>query len=319
MESIIRWWKGYRRRKQGRELVKHAWKLLRMNHDILDERDARNLAALCCDAEQAVIENRPHLIVETAEKLERKLEAVFPRGKGSTWRENVEVLLVAVIVAMGVRTFFVQPFKIPTGSMQPTLYGIYPPEPDLPSAYGDHTPSLPDKLFGIVFQGRIYQRIGYRTRGDHIFVDKISYHFRKPDRGEIIVFETSDIADLPASSRGKFYIKRLVGLPGDKIQIKPPEVFVNGRGLNNRDAFRRIYSLQNGYNGYRIPSTFPPPKYIRSSEDEYEVPRDGYFVLGDNSASSLDGRFWGAFPQKALVGRAVFVYWPFSKRFGCVD
>jgi len=239
--------------------------------------------------------------------------------KSPALRENIEVLLVAVIVAMAVRTFFIQPFKIPTGSMQPTLYGVYPPPNDRPTEYVRRPPSILERLAGIIFQGKMYETYGYRTRGDHIFVDKISYHFRKPRRGEVIVFDTTHIPEIPAPSRGNFYIKRLIGLENDVIQIKPPYVLVNGEVLDERPAFKRIYSLENGYHGYVIPETYPAPKYFPSSASTYTVPPKHLFPMGDNSRSSLDGRFWGSVPQEDLVGRAVFVYWPFSERFGRVD
>jgi signal peptidase I len=111
----------------------------------------------------------------------------------------------------------------------------------------------------------------------------------------------------------------LIGLENDTIQIRPPHVLVNGEILDSRPAFERIYSRTNGYNGYVIPQTFPPPTYLSSPSRTYTVPEKHLFVLGDNSMSSLDGRFWGSLPQKDLVGRAILVYWPFSDRFGRID
>jgi len=95
-----------------------------------------------------------------------------------------------------------------------------------------------------------------------------------------------------------------------------------GQGI---PAFDRQYSLQHGsdglpgYNGYSIPDTFPSAKYFPSSASTYTVPPKHLFPMGDNSRSSLDGRFWGSVPQEDVVGRAVFVYWPFTSRFGRVD
>lgn len=156
-------------------------------------------------------------------------------------------------------------------------------------------------------------------RGDHIFVDRFTYHFRRPKRGEIVVFGTGNIPEIPASSRGKFYIKRLVGLPNDQIQIVPPYVFVNGAVLDERPAFQRIYSRRDGYSGYTLPDVRAHSRYFRSTNEVYRVPADHFFVLGDNSPHSLDGRYWGAAPMKDLVGRAVFVYWPWGPRTGRVD
>jgi signal peptidase I len=317
---MIRWWKRRQILKHGRELAKTTSKLLRMQRDLLSPAQMTELTDSVTALRQAVSTGNAEISDTLAAKLEKVLDRNFPRPRLAAWHENTEVLLVAVIVAMGIRTFFVQPFKIPTGSMQPTLYGIYPPEPLPPSPFPDGVaPSFIERAFGTIFQGRVWKQIGYRTIGDHIFVDKISYHFRRPERGDVIVFETGDIPDIPAPSRGKFYIKRLIGTGGDRIQIKPPHVLVNGDVLDSRSTFQRIYSLADGYNGYVIPETYPPAKFIRAEEDVYKVPDDHYFVLGDNSRSSLDGRFWGGFPRRSLVGRAVLVYWPFSSRFGRIE
>jgi len=313
-------WKDRKSLRHAREVFRGAQKWLSINRDLLPSRQVQDITAKLRELEQALVTRNAGVAVARADELENKIGGAMPAQKHPAVRENIEVLLVAVLVAMAVRTFFIQPFKIPTGSMQPTLYGIFPPEGAPPLPYNNmQPPSVFERIAGIVYQGRIYEAHGYRSRGDHIFVDKVSYHFRKPRHGEVIVFDTSNIAELGGPSRGKFYIKRLIGLENDVIQIKPPHVLVNGQILDSRPAFERIYSCTKGYNGYVIPETFPPPKYIRRTADSYVVPPKHLFVLGDNSVSSLDGRFWGSFPQKDLVGRAVLVYWPFTPRFGLID
>lgn len=314
---MINWFKRRKALKQAREYLAGARKMLRMHSDIIDERHHTEVVA-ACDKLAAAIAARDTAALDGAmAKVDQLLGKAMPKPKHASVRENVEVLLVAVIVAMGVRTFFAQPFKIPTGSMQPTLYGIYPPEPGL-EPYPGEEPSLVAKLFGIALEGKIYKPDGFRMRGDHIFVDRFTYHFRRPERGEVIVFETDEITELPEASRGKFYIKRLIGLPGDKIEIDPPHVKINGAILDSRPAFQRLYSMKDGYHGYELPESYFA-KYINARKPTYEVPANHLFVLGDNTRSSLDGRFWGSLPQRALVGRAVFVYWPFSKRFGLIN
>jgi signal peptidase I len=305
--------------KYAREVFQGAQKWVRINRDQLSSELILDINANLHELEQALRSGDSKQATTQADELEHKIQEAMPAKKYPAFRENIEVLLVAVIVAMAVRTFFIQPFKIPTGSMQPTLYGIYPP-PDYmpPQQYKDQVrPSVFEQIAGTIFQGKMYEAYGYRSRGDHIFVDKLSYHFRKPHRGEVVVFDTSNIADL-GSSRGKFYIKRLIGLENDTIQIIPPHVLVNGQILDSRPAFERIYSGQNGYHGYVIP-VMPTAPNFPSADSTYTVPAKHLFVLGDNSRSSLDGRFWGSFPQKDLVGRAVLVYWPFTGRFGRID
>ena len=317
---MLKWWQQRVALKRARETVKNTRKLLRMQRDIIAPADLAAAGAASDNLAGAVKTKRTEALNSLTEKLDEKLGKALLRQSYPALRENIEVFLVAAIVAMGVRTFFIQPFKIPTGSMQPTLYGVYPyrdeqrREPPLPYLNGQ--PSLPEQWFGMLVQGKVYEPEGYRSRGDHIFVDRFTYHFRKPQRGEVIVFDTTEIDRLPEGSRGKFYIKRLIGLGGDTIQIHPPYVLVNDHKLDSRPAFERIYSCSNGYNGYVLARG---AEFLHNSGNTYQVPPRDLFVLGDNSVSSLDGRFWGSLPERALIGRAVCVYWPFTKRFGLID
>ncbi|MGA2139988.1 MAG: signal peptidase I [Verrucomicrobiia bacterium] len=305
--------------KYAREVFQGAQKWLRINRDLLSSGQMIDIPAKLRALEQALQAGNAKQAASQADELEQKIHGAMPAQRYPAVRENIEVLLVAVIVAMAVRTFFIQPFKIPTGSMQPTLYGIFPPPENMPPQEYKNLvrPSIFEQIVGTIFQGKMYETYGYRSRGDHIFVDKFSYHFRKPHRGEVVVFDTSNIAEL-GSSRGKFYIKRLIGLENDVIQIRPPYVMVNGQVLDGRDAFKRIYSCTNDYNGYVIP-VIPRAPNFPTADSTYTVPAEHLFVLGDNSRSSLDGRFWGSFPRKDLIGKAVWVYWPFTERFGRID
>jgi signal peptidase I len=214
--------------KAAREIFRGAQKWVRINRDLLAPQKMQDISTKLKLLEEGLLAENAKEAARQADELEQKIHSALPAQKHATIRENVEVLLVAVIVAMAVRTFFIQPFKIPTGSMQPTLYGIFPPPERPPLEYGANPPSILDRIAGVIFGGKMYDQYGYRSRGDHIFVDKVSYHFRKPHRGEVIVFDTSNIAELGGASRGKFYIKRLIGLENDVIQINPPHVLVNG-------------------------------------------------------------------------------------------
>jgi signal peptidase I len=354
-------------RKYAREILRGGRKWLRINRDLLSANQQSDIRAKSQQLQQALRDGPVADAAARSDELERKIQSALPAQKHSAVRENVEVLLVAAILAMGVRTFFIQPFKIPTGSMQPTLYGIYPP-PESPShPYNSfHGPSFLERVVGMLFQGNMYEEDGYRSRGDHIFVDKFSYHFRKPRRGEVIVFDTSFIdkryfnrredayydrvgrsyerhlvhgpdtqpqvvSSVPEdcnriNARGGFYIKRLVGLGGDHLEIQPPFLYVNGAVLDDRPAFQRIYSREDQYSGYVLQHYQPrnvrayEPQFLNDNlSNAFTVPPRNIFVLGDNSLSSLDGRFWGPIPHAYLVGRAVLVYWPFSKRFGLID
>ncbi|MCX7845699.1 MAG: signal peptidase I [Dictyoglomaceae bacterium] len=117
--------------------------------------------------------------------------------------------------------------------------------------------------------------------GEAVLVVRIPYYFREPERGEIIVFK------YPLDT-SKEYVKRLIGLPGDTVEIKQGNVYVNGKLLEEN--------------------------YVkRKSDDNYgpvKVPKDSYFVLGDNRPVSVDSRYWGFVPKKNLVGKAILLLWP---------
>ena len=348
MKDILRWWKEYRTRKHARELYKHALKLARMHSDILDASSVKYIRALCEDLEQALWEQRPHLVAELTSKLEKSLAKSFPRTSDSGWRENIEVFLVAAIVAMAIRTFFVQPFKIPTGSMQPTLYGEVRAGQDSrnanifgriidcavfgkwPSTEGSKPAQDVLNFIAWIVAGKWPAEAQSKLCGDHIFVDRFTYHFCTPKRGDVVVFDTNDIYEglvhnydfNDKTLANKFYIKRLVAVGGDHVEIRTPHLLLDGKILDERIGFKRMYSGRDGYRGYEMPHLMPP--YVTNAipmlkETGYDVPKNMYLAFGDNSGNSYDGRYWGAFPRRALIGRALLVYWPFTKRFGLVE
>lgn len=179
--------------------------------------------------------------------------------KKSIIREWIESIIIAFFLAMVIRTFIVQAFKIPTGSMRPTLL-----EGDL---------ILVNKL---IYGAKIP------------FTDKRLPVFRDFKRGDVIVFiYPEDIK--------KDFIKRLVGLPGDEIEIRKGSIYVNDQALSDPVFNNRYYYNRGdfGVEGTKI-----------------TVPKDNYFVLGDNSASSKDSRYWGFVPKVNILGKAILIYWP---------
>lgn len=162
-------------------------------------------------------------------------------------REYVESIVIAVILALFVRAFIVQAFKIPTGSMKPTL-----------------------------------------NENNRIFVNKFIYRFKAPQRGDIIVFK------YPEDPK-KDFIKRLIAVGGETLEIRDGSIIVDGKQVENEQIKSIFYYNRGEYGGMGQKIT---------------VPKDGFYVLGDNSASSRDSRYWGAVPKKYLIGKAFFRYWP---------
>ncbi len=175
------------------------------------------------------------------------------------WREWIESLIIAFILAMVIRTFLVQAFRIPTGSMRTTL-----------------------------------------LEGDIILVNKFIYGakipftsfrlpaLREPKRGDVVVF-------IYPQDPKKDFIKRLVAVPGEKVQIKNGTLYVNDLPLLD-PLFNRTYYYNRGDFG--------------REGQEITVPKNSFFVLGDNSASSQDSRYWGFVPAQNILGEAMVIYWP---------
>ena len=170
------------------------------------------------------------------------------------WKNWGEPLVVAAIFAILIRTFLFAPYKIPTGSMIPTL-----------------------------------------LVGDKIFVDKISYRFEPPKRGDVVVFK------YPLDSK-KDFVKRLVGLPGERVEIRGGVAIINGHPLTEAPFSSNYY-----YNVDREDWKFGHTGQV------FEIPAHYYFMLGDNSANSSDSRNWGFVPQRNVLGKAKFVWWPPSR------
>ncbi|MFM7887213.1 MAG: signal peptidase I [Pseudanabaena sp.] len=150
---------------------------------------------------------------------------------------------------------------------------------------------------------------------DRLIIDKLSFRWRKPERGEIIVFNPPNVSVVPDPT--KVYIKRVIGLPGDRISIHNGKVFINDVPLNEPYiAAPPNYTLPTQDDAL-CPNCFRPPN-VQSGKDYpyFTVPNGKYWVMGDNRNNSLDSHVWGLMPEENIVGRAMFRYWPFDSRAG---
>lgn len=150
---------------------------------------------------------------------------------------------------------------------------------------------------------------------DRLIIDKISMRWQKPERGEIIVFNPPVNPVVPDAS--KVYIKRVIGLPGDRISIRDGKVFINDLLLNEPYIAEPIkYTLPTADDALCSGCFRPRDIQSRDGQSYFTVPNNQYWVMGDNRNNSLDSHAWGFLPEENLVGRAVFRYWPLDNRAG---
>ena len=425
--TILRWFTSQTVR-NACAVQKHYRRLLAAQRDLLAPPAVGAVQLKLNELDAAIAEGHTGRINIKAEELQFAAEKNLKPYPHAAWRENVEVLLVALAVAMAIRTFFLQPFKIPTGSMQPTLYGVnttpdfsraasqydyasqngqYSLNDDMkawlqtemgrqaqrqkdiaiPSGWErikqsihgtsyvhfvapkegvveDIRPPWPSMIFSLYqkikfagewhtiwfppdygdtdlrhragtgfFAGQVYHKGDDVVKlkadaGDHLFVDRLTYNFCKPGRGEIVVFAT---AGTEIAQQDQFYIKRLTVLPGERVQIgNDRHMRINGERLDaSTPHFENVYGFnpdkpprESQYSGHlngviaQQYGIVPVAPRFPDEETVFTNGPDSYMVFGDNTCNSSDSRTWGTFPAKNVIGKSFFVYWPITSRFG---
>ncbi len=421
-------------RKEAKAVLEGAEKVILYRQDVLPADVVEDIKIL-----EAQLKATFKAKEFNAEKLEQDINAlrevlvehggkIFPISFMADW---VEMIVMAAIVAGGIRSFFLQPFKIPTNSMWPTYNGMtsvvrapFAPIPttqerilskitDWSSTYviqaeDSGTVKIPLEFLG--YDGTVrryrlrhrvagadYQEIyiGNRAQaisvpqdfnldgvllrtfypnyaamplrrqdnerwekviehaqsnnlieetangpmlktsmnvqagenvlnfdiltGDMLFVDRVSYHFVNPSRGDTFVFRTHHIPGLAV--RGvpsqNYYVKRLVGTPGDKLRVDGEgRLFINGSEVTSPEpmALNSQRAISSNYYGYL--ADIGNHAYSIPLTNEYQVTDGHYYALGDNSANSFDSRGWGEVPGKDVVGRPLVILHPFGPRWG---
>lgn len=202
-----------------------------------------------------------------------------PRAKKSVLREYAEAILIAMLLAFAIRVFVVQAFKIPSGSMIPTLQ------------IGDHI--LVSKLaYGLQWPQDCSFHVSFPPVTCYSSETLIT--FGEPERGDIIVFRYPDDED-------KDFIKRVVGLPGETLEIRDKIVYINGKPIEDRAYTQRI-----------DPGIIDGAINPRDNFGPVTIPERSYFVMGDNRDQSLDSRFWGFVKYRKIKGKAFLIYWSWS-------
>ncbi|MCL1887825.1 MAG: signal peptidase I [Kiritimatiellaeota bacterium] len=395
-------------RKRLKESLKAANTLFLMREDLLAEEDRDLLLDAMTLAREARGGGDTAAMRVADAALNDAMGAVTPRVSFPAMRGLFDTWVTALAVAMAFRAYFYQPFRIPTNSMYPTLYGIT--SVDGGKQWHDETPltKIPKWLltaswykevvseetgvFAVSGQGPkpgygVAQKINgsgklyhiptdavYRmegagkfrldpshpgtvmdvhrgqtlwegrvTLGDFVFVNRWIWNFRRPQRGEVMVFSTEGIIapkhqNVTPLAQGQHYIKRMAGVPGDEIEIRPPNLIVNGEPLGEPEMIRLISSRgQLGawarpFAGYTLPADLhkrpgrppmPPRNPINTQllhwGDTVKLDKSSYYAMGDNSPESSDSRYWGVVPEKNLLGPGAVVYWPFiNPRWGII-
>ena len=368
----------FRRRKfkkQLKELINGVTYRLDCDDDILDAKTKSALQDVREELKKYAA--RRSLSDQAAVNVcENRLEPLMPKNDlPRKIRNFLDVLVVACTVAGGIRALYIQPFRIPTSSMQPTLFGIHYVDREASRPFmgsltrslmpvqasnaqvkvrsdgmvstqyrmrssniistvsdfkiGPETYTVPGDYLSQVLRylprpKPFYQAgdtfcDGWLSTGDHVFVERFSLFFRPFKRGDVIVFNTEGISSPTQPLGGFYYITRLVGLPGDTLQISDNILMIRPKGEKEfrpawefSDAFKKVYSLKGGYQGHKADG-------LLSLGGELTVPEGHFFALGDNTNFSLDGRNWGFIPRRNMVGLAVMIFWPVSRRWGIVD
>jgi signal peptidase I len=186
--------------------------------------------------------------------------------KKSTVREYFESIVIAVILALFVRTWAVQAFKIPTGSMENNLL------------IGDHL---------------LVNKFVFGSGGSEV---EKKLPVREPRRGDIVVFKYPDEPE-------RDFIKRVIGLPGDTLELRNKKVYVNGQPLDEP----YVHFLEPASTSQEVTSFD-----VRERYGPVRVPDGQYFVMGDNRDNSQDSRYWGFLPRSYIKGRALMIYWSYD-------
>jgi signal peptidase I len=201
------------------------------------------------------------------------LERLFPNlsGRQRSIIDWIVTIVVAVLVVLGLKAWVVNPYRIPSSSMEPTLHCARP---------------APGCEAGT---------------SDRILANRFIYHFRDPKRKEIVVFDPPPQAKIRCPTGGSgVYVKRIIGLPGDRWSERNGYVYIDGRRLDEPyvEPSRRDHRT--------LTLSDIVPALMR-------IPKDEYLMMGDNRSQSCDSRDWGLVPRKNLIGEVFLTYWPLSR------
>ena len=200
-------------------------------------------------------------------------------------------LLVIEPLTRVIKTYWVSGYSVSAMSMAPTL--VAPPQPP-----------------AHVLRYDLPQEQPLVETADRFFANHWIYRFRTPKRGELVLFRTDHVRPDVAPT---IFVKRVVGLPGETVDIQSPYVLINGEELTDPPIFEVMASRQAGYSGYLSLADLKQEHFGKTVSLPLTLGPEEYFLLGDNSPRSLDCRFYGPVSQQDIIGRAIRIYYPFSR------
>jgi len=287
--SIKQWRRRRRLLREGAQVLKEGRRIRRKFGDRLGEDAAEDVDKGLESLKDALQRKRVSQVSDRAEKLDALLDKHLSFGRKSTFREYTESIGVAVLIALVLRAFVVEAFKIPSGSMIPTL------------EVGDH-----------IFVNKFV----YGLR-----VPLTNYKFiqvRKARRGEVIVF-------VFPKDESKDFIKRVVAIEGDTVAMRQNVIQINGRPIKRRalpGPCTYTDAEEGSDQGYPKPCTAYEEELDNTTfrviqdrngfpmdREPKKVPADHVFVMGDNRDNSHDSRFWGPVPDSHIKGKAMIIWW----------
>ncbi len=290
---ILSWFKKRSTVKKSKELLRTTNKILNKHRQFLKPEIAYEADQKIKESETAIEKGGLKEIKRTHNSLINFNKKNLGTYEKSKIRQNLEVLIFALALAFLIRTFVVQPFKIPSGSMIPTLL-------------------IGDQLLVNKF---IY--------GTNIpFLGKVIFPIKDIKRGDVIVFQFPEGRDSGVAATGVHYIKRVIGLPGDKVDIRKRVVYVND------EPIKQLYIGDYEYLDSKVTRTADEYKQLLPAGESRVIYRKGFsstelgridfplvvpeenlFVMGDNRDNSYDSRFWGFVPVENVSGKAFFIHW----------
>lgn len=282
-------YKRYKLKKNYKRLKEQTEWILKKRSDKLTEDQIQKANDFIKKIEETLTKEDFTKFRSEFEKFSEFFKKNLESYKKGVIRENIESILWAAVIALILRSFVIEAYKIPSGSMIPTL-----------------------------------------LIGDHLFVNKYIYglkipftfikffDYRKPRRGEVVIFTKPD--------EGKDFVKRVIGIEGDTVEVRGHDVYLNGQLLKKEYIDEYSYPERDEFSGeYR---TVRAQRYLETIDDVkhyiilrpdsplmgfgdgvYKVPKDSLFVMGDNRDNSSDSRFWGMVHLKQVKGRAMFIWW----------